>query len=317
MSTGLIALLDDIAALSKVVAASLDDAAAQASKAGAKAAGIVIDDAAVTPRYVVGLASERELPIIWRIARGSLFNKLVILLPAALALSLLAPWAIVPLLMLGGLYLCLEGAHKVSDLVWPHAAHDAEPAGPTGEEAKIASAIRTDFILSAEIMAIALSTVAASPLVLQAVVLAVVGVGMTGLVYGAVALIVRADDVGAALALSPDRARAALGRAIVAGMPPFLRGLSVVGMIAMLWVGGGILIHGLYELGWPAPEHAVMAAAGALRPDVPVVGPVAAWLVSAGLAAVIGLGAGAAVAVLERYAYAPLARRWARSFSGA
>ncbi len=214
MSTGLIALLDDVAGLAKVAAASLDDAAGQAARAGAKAAGVVVDDAAVTPRYVVGFTADRELPIIGKIALGSLKNKLVFLLPLALALSLVAPWAITPLLMLGGGFLCYEGAEKVWEALRPHAAHhDADGAGAAGQDAaqfereKVNSAIKTDLILSAEIMAIVLSTVAAetSSFWMQAAVLAVVGAGITGLVYGAVALIVKADDVGLSLADSVEK----------------------------------------------------------------------------------------------------------------
>ncbi|MBC7800840.1 MAG: DUF808 domain-containing protein [Gemmatimonadaceae bacterium] len=207
MASGLIALLDDVAGLAKVAAATIDDAAGQAARAGVKAAGVVIDDAAVTPRYVTGFAASRELPIIGKIALGSLKNKIVFLLPGALLLSAVVPWAINPLLMFGGLYLCFEGAEKVYEAVWPHAAHDtaAEPveADPAQlEQQKISGAIKTDFILSAEIMALTLATVPDASFVMQAVVLALVGVGITGLVYGAVALIVKADDVGLALASS-------------------------------------------------------------------------------------------------------------------
>src|SRR5690242_15441884 len=201
MSIGLIALLDDIAAIAKVAAASLDDVAAQAAKAGAKAAGVVIDDAAVTPRYVVGFSASRELPIVGKIAMGSLKNKLIYLLPAALLLSVLAPWAITPLLMIGGAYLCYEGSEKVFEALLPHGAHEHEAAvgeavqgTQSVEGQKVNSAIKTDFILSAEIMAITLGTVADASSWMQALVLAVVGIGITALVYGVVALIVKADD---------------------------------------------------------------------------------------------------------------------------
>lgn len=247
MSTGLIALLDDVAALAKAAAVSLDDVAAQAAKAGSKAAGIVIDDAAVTPRYVVGLAADRELPIIKSIALGSLKNKLILLLPGALLLSAFAPWLITPLLMAGGAYLVYEGLHKAVGLVRPgHGEKAAEPAGT--ETDRVASAIRTDFILSAEIMAITLAAVSGVETWKQALVLAVTGLGMTVLVYGAVAVIVKADDAGLALAQSGSSSARSLGRAIVKGMPLFLQALSVVGMIAMIWVGAGILVHGFHEL---------------------------------------------------------------------
>jgi len=305
MASGLIALLDDVAAIAKLAAASLDDAAAQAAKASSKAAGIVIDDAAVTPRYVVGFAAERELPVIGRIAKGSLRNKFLWLLPGALILSFAAPWLITPLLMIGGVYLCLEGYHKVLDLVRPHAHGDHDAASPGTEEnltsqqieeQRVASAVRTDFILSAEIMAIALGSVAEKPIWLQAIVLAVVGLAMTVLVYGAVAIIVKADDFGANLALSSAGAARAAGRAIVTGMPGLLKGLSLVGMFAMLWVGGGILVHGLHVLGVHGPEAAIHH--GAAEPlakgfPVPALAGLIEWLVAAVLSGLIGLLVGA------------------------
>ncbi len=283
MSTGLIALLDDIAAISKMAAASLDDVAAQAAKAGSKAAGIVIDDTAVTPRYVVGLAAERELPIIRQIAIGSLKNKLLFLLPGALLLSYLAHWAITPLLMLGGVYLCLEGFHKVLELFHPP-ANGAEGTAVTGrpremEEQRVAGAIRTDFILSAEIMAITLAGAAGSSIWTQGAILAVVGIGMTALVYGVVGLIVKADDVGLAMAQTSNRAVRALGRGIVSGMPLFLKTLSLVGMLAMLWVGGGIVIHGF---GTASPEETIAQAAS-------VHSGIWNWLIQATLSGLVGL----------------------------
>jgi predicted DNA repair protein MutK len=278
----------------------------------------VIDDAAVTPRYVVGLAAERELPIVRKIATGSLKNKMLFLLPGALALSVLAPWVITPLLMAGGAFLCLEGFHKVMDLVRPHQPQeDADlvagmvrpQSAEEVENERVASAIRTDFILSAEIMAITLGSVSASPFWMQALVLAAVGVLMTVLVYGAVALIVKADDAGVALAQSERSAGVrALGRGIVAGMPPFLKALSVVGMVAMLWVGGGILIHGLHELGVHGPEAWVHGLAEGASAAVPALKGLVGWLVNAGVAAVIGLGVGALVEGLVKV-LAPLVRR--------
>jgi uncharacterized protein len=313
MTSGLIALLDDITALAKVAASSLDDAGAMAAKAGGKAAGIVIDDAAVTPRYVVGLSADRELPIIGKIAKGSLKNKMLILLPGALGLSLVAPWSITPLLMAGGAFLCLEGYHKVLHLVRPHHedAGDASTATTAAEleQERVSSAIRTDFILSAEIMAITLAAVSASPLWTQAFVLAVVGLGMTLLVYGAVALIVKADDAGVALARSGAGAVRVLGRAIVTGMPVFLKVLSFVGMIAMLWVGGGILIHGLHEMGVHGPEKAVHHAAESFAALLPSLHGLLAWLGQAGIAAVLGVIVGAIVDPLVKHVLVPL---WAR-----
>ena len=291
LSTGLIALLDDIVAISKVAAASLDDLAMQSAKAGSKAAGIVIDDTAVTPRYVVGFAAERELPIIWKIAFGSLRNKLLILLPGALGLSHFAPWAITPLLSVGGVYLSLEGFHKVAEMFHPPAKTDgnAEAVADGGpqeiENQRVASAIRTDFILSAEIMAITLAGATGSPIGTQGAILGVVGIGMTALVYGVVGLIVKADDAGLAIAQSSNPQVRALGRAIVSGMPLFLKTLSIVGMLAMLWVGGGIIVHGLHEFGVSGPErmihHAASGASGMLN-----------WLIQASLSGLVGLIAG-------------------------
>ena len=275
---GLLALLDDVVALTKLAAATLDDAAAQAVKASAKAAGVVIDDAAVTPRYVTGLAAQRELPIIGRIAIGSLKNKLLFLLPAALLLSAFLPQAITPLLMLGGLYLCFEGYEKVHHMLARpapattcrrQAGGRARQGDKALEDEKVAGAIRTDFILSAEIMAIALATITAPDLVTQALVLAAVAVLITVGVYGAVALIVKADDFGVRLALRNGAVSGPVGRALVYGMPPFLEALSFVGMLAMLWVGGGILVHGLAEYGVTAPEHLIHAVSEAVREAVP------------------------------------------------
>ncbi len=302
--SGLLALLDDVAAIAKLAAATLDDAAAQAAKAGAKAAGVVIDDAAVTPRYVTGLAAKREIPIVGRIALGSLKNKLVFLLPAALGLSQFAPWAITPLLMLGGLYLAFEGYEKVHAMLTGHGEAtlvEAE-AGPqldakALEDQRVTGAIRTDFILSAEIMAIALASISAPDVLTRGVVLAGVGIMITVLVYGAVALIVKADDLGVYLAQRGGRLTAPVGRLLVHGMPPFLRALAFIGMIAMLWVGGGILVHGLAELGWHGPEHVIHGAAAAAGKALPFMGGFVAWLAGALGASVVGLVAGGLVAL--------------------
>ncbi|MFN8832035.1 MAG: DUF808 domain-containing protein [Labrys sp. (in: a-proteobacteria)] len=305
MSVGLLALLDDVAALAKVAAASLDDVAANAAKAGAKAAGVVIDDAAVTPRYVVGFASERELPIVGKIAWGSLRNKMLVLLPGALALSLLAPWAITPLLMIGGAFLCFEGAEKIHGALFPHAHADDHAEVETGdatpqsvEDDRVAGAIRTDFILSAEIMAITLAAVPDSSFAMQALVLAVVGIGITAAVYGAVALIVKADDAGVAMARvaggsAPAALTRLLGRGLVLGMPVFLSVLSVVGTAAMIWVGGGILLHGLEVYGLPGPADAIHGVAAAIGGAMPVAGGFVTWLVDATGAGIIGLAIGA------------------------
>ncbi len=300
--SGLLALLDDVAAIAKAAAASVDDIAAGAARAGAKAAGVVVDDAAVTPAYLGGLPAARELPIVARIAAGSLRNKLLILLPAALVLSLVAPSTITPILMAGGVYLGFEGAEK---LVHRLAGHDGQAAEAPAlsaahlEERRVAGAIKTDFVLSAEIMTIALAALPPDQgLALRAVVLAVVAVALTALVYGSVAVLVKVDDLGLHLAA---RARSAAGRAfgrgLVRGMPAVLAALSAAGTAAMLWVGGGILIHGAEELGWAAPSRLVHDAARGLAAVLPAaVAPAAGWAAGAALAAAAGLAAGAAAA---------------------
>ncbi len=254
--SGLLALLDDVAGIAKVAAASVDDVAAAAGKAGAKTAGVIIDDAAVTPKYVQGFAPARELPIIWRIARGSLFNKIVLLLPVAMLLANFAPWMITPLLMLGGSYLCFEGAEKIFHVLFPHGSHvieeDMNVRDPGHlEEQKVKGAIKTDFILSAEIMTIALAAIEVPNVWMQAATLAVVGIGVTLAVYGSVGVIVKMDDVGLFVAQNGKLGLTrALGRGLVKAMPKIMKILSVVGTAAMLWVGGSIIIHGLEELGF-------------------------------------------------------------------
>ena len=321
MSVGLIALLDDIAAIAKVAAASLDDVVSQAAKAGVKAAGVVIDDTAVTPGYVIGFAAKRELPIVGKIAAGSLRNKLLILLPVALALSYFLPWAITPLLMFGGAYLCYEGVEKLFEAIMPHHAHQHEAElgtvalqARTLEDEKVASAIKTDFILSAEIMAITLAALPAGSILMQAIVLALVGIGITVAVYGVVALIVKADDAGVALARN-DRVSAigsvarALGRALVQGMPVFLIFLSAVGTAAMIWVGGGIVLHGVETYGPPSIGHAVHAATEAAGHALPSVAGALGWIVEAAISGIIGLIVGAASIPIIGFAVAPAWKR--------
>ncbi len=312
MSIGLIGLIDDVVGIAKIAAASLDDVTAQATRAGVKAAGLVVDDTAVTPRYVVGFAASRELPIIAKITIGSLRNKLILLLPAALALSYFAPWVITPLLMVGGLYLCFEGAEKVLHaLGWHDAQTDAHGSTKPGEEhlptalltpeeeaRRVKGAIRTDFILSAEIMAITLSTVAASSFVTQAVVLAIVGIGITLLVYGVVALIVKADDVGLAMANRDGLVSGPIGRMIVRLMPGFLQTLSIVGTAAMLWVGGGIILHGLEEFGLHALPDAVHHVAGLIAAQAGTFTALVGWFFNALGAGVIGLALGGVTAAI-------------------
>lgn len=300
MASGLIALLDDIAVIAKLAAASLDDVGLAATKAGSKAAGVVIDDAAVTPSYVTEFTPDRELPIIWSITKGSLRNKLLFILPTALALSQFVPWAITPILMLGGLYLCFEGAEKLLEKLGDekHGETLGDPIADLAEfeRDRIAGAVRTDFILSAEIMAIALGEVASEPFVTRALILALVGVVITVLVYGAVALIVKMDDIGLHLAEKRGSMAQRIGRGLVTGMPSLLAILSSVGTLAMLWVGGGILLHGSHEIGLHAPsdiahglQHAVEAISGPL-------GGVLGWLSYAAASALVGLVLGALAA---------------------
>jgi predicted DNA repair protein MutK len=286
--SGLLALLDDVAAIAKVAASSVDDIAAAAAKAGAKAAGVVIDDAAVTPKYVHGFAADRELPIIRRIALGSIRNKLVILLPALLALDHFLPQAITPLLMLGGAYLCFEGAEKVVHAFAPHADHEVEKDFDTKdpahlEEEKVAGAIKTDFILSAEIMTIALATIESPSFWLQAVTLAVVGIFITIAVYGAVALIVKMDDVGLHMAATGRTSWGrALGRGLVLAMPKLMTFLSTVGTAAMLWVGGNIVIHGLEVTHlWAWPYTTIHHLAEVVANAVPAAQGFVTWAVTA------------------------------------
>ena len=320
MSIGLIALLDDVAAIAKVAAASLDDVVAQAAKAGVKAAGVVIDDAAVTPRYVIGFAASRELPIVVKIAVGSLRNKLIYLTPAALALSAFAPGAITPLLMVGGAYLCFEGAEKLAEKAFPHVTHQAEEVAVPRtadaqalEDRKVAGAIRTDFILSAEIVAITLAAVPAHDLWMQATVLILVGIAITVGVYGAVAVIVKADDVGVALArnASPSAWGAlmrTIGRIVVRGMPGFLTILGAVGTAAMIWVGGGIIVHGLEVYGFDALAHLIHGAAERAAGLVPAAANVVSWLVTALGSGLVGSAVGAGLIPAAAYVVAPILR---------
>lgn len=311
--SGLLALLDDVAAIAKLAAAQLDDIAAQASKAGAKAAGVVIDDAAVTPKYVTGLPAARELPIVWKIARASFFNKLVILLPAALLINAFLPWLLTPLLMIGGAYLCFEGAEKVWHVFVPHKEHGPQQAETLDaahlEEQRVKGAIKTDFILSAEIMTISLSQIESDTLWLQAAALAAVAIGITALVYGVVALLVKADDFGLLLTSKGRLALVrAVGHAIVKSMPSVMRIIATVGTVAMLWVGGSILVHGLHDLGVHAPYEQIKNAAKIASNSVGSAKGFVTWLVTAGLDGIIGLAVGLLLIPIVTWAVLPLAR---------
>lgn len=297
MAGGLAALLDDIAALAKLAAASVDDVGAAAARASAKSAGVVIDDTAVTPRYVHGFTADRELPIIKRIARGSIRNKLLIILPVILVLSQFVPWLLTPILMVGGTYLCFEGAEKIWEKLAHHEHHEAPAAmvGPGHEESMVKGAIRTDLILSAEIMVIALNEVADEPFPTRALVLVIVAFLITALVYGVVALIVKMDDIGLALAQRPSAGSQRVGLLLVRAMPRVLAFLSTLGMVAMLWVGGHILLNGLDELGWSwlydqvhHLEEMVADATGAL-------GGFLGWTTNTVASAAFGLLVGAVV----------------------
>ncbi|CAN5291748.1 DUF808 domain-containing protein [soil metagenome] len=299
MAGGLIGLLDDVAALARLAAASIDDVGAAAGRATAKAAGVVIDDAAVTPQYVRGLAANRELPIIRRIAVGSFRNKLLIILPAALLLSQFLPGLLTPILMIGGAYLCYEATHKIWGAVTGHGHGDHSGGVPPTEDELVAGAVRTDLILSAEIMVISLNEVAAEGFLSRLAILVVVAVAITVAVYGVVALIVKMDDVGLRLAQRGEGSTARLGRALVSGMPKVLAVLSVVGTAAMLWVGGHILLIGLDELGLHAPYDVVHGAEEAVHEAVAGIGGLLAWLLNTAASAVLGLAVGALVVVAQ------------------
>jgi len=293
-------LLDDVAALAKLAAASIDDVGAAAARASMKAAGVVVDDTAVTPAYVQGLAARRELPIIMQIAKGSLRNKLLFILPVAIALSEVAPTLVEIILMAGGVFLCYEGAHKILHAVkGDDHDHDVPAAvkGPEAERATVSGAIRTDFILSAEIMVISLKEVIDEPLLARAVILVVVALLVTAVVYGLVAGIVKMDDAGLALTQRASLQAQGLGRRLVKAMPVLLRWLARIGTAAMLWVGGHILLVGSDELGWHGPYDLVhdlekiVDGAGSLS-------GVLVWLANTAASAVIGLSVGLLVAIV-------------------
>ncbi|MCF2571990.1 DUF808 domain-containing protein [Brevibacterium sp. UCMA 11754] len=303
MAGGLFALLDDVAALVRLSAASLDDVAAGASRAGVKAAGVVVDDAAVTPKFVEGVNPKRELPIIKRIAFGSLINKILIILPIILLLSEFLPWLLTPLLMVGGTYLCFEGAEKIFEKFgWIE--HHEEPKKESkhgkkndgdAEKKIVRSAITTDFVLSCEIMVIALNEVASEDLLPRAIILVVVALAITIGVYGSVALIVKMDDIGLHMAQKEKPSTQKFGRFLVKAMPKLLGGLSVIGTFAMLWVGGHIILVGTDELGFHALydfvhhlEEPVAAVAG--------VGGFLGWLVNTFFSLILGAVWGGIVA---------------------
>jgi uncharacterized protein len=311
MAGGLVGLFDDVAALAKLAAASVDDVALAAGKASMKAAGVVVDDAAVTPAYVRGLAADRELPIIKRIALGSMRNKLLIILPVALLLSAIAPKVVEVILMFGGCFLAYEGAHKVIHAL-RHDDHEHDVPvtlqGPGAEAATVSGAIRTDFILSAEIMVISLKEVIDEPLLARGVILVLVGTLITVVVYGVVALIVKMDDLGLKLAERPSPKARRVGLLLVTGMPKLLAWLSVIGTAAMLWVGGHIILVGFDELGWTSPYHLVHDLEG-LVDGVPGIGGVLAWLVNTAASALVGFVVGAVIATVVTFVQSKLSAR--------
>ncbi len=297
--SGFVALLDDIAALAKLAAASVDDVSAAAGKASAKAAGVVVDDTAVTPRYVHGFTADRELPMIKRIAKGSLRNKLLFILPAALLLSEFAPTLVEVILMIGGTYLCFEGAEKIYEKFGKHhdAAKDLPAAvvGPEEEEAMVRGAIRTDFILSGEIMVISLKEVIDEGFAARAAILVIVAIVITAVVYGIVALIVKMDDIGLRLAEGSSTTSQKVGTGLVKAMPKLLVGLSNVGTVAMLWVGGHILLVGADELGWHAPYEWVHHREEDIVDAVGGIGGALAWTFNTAVSALIGIVVGGIV----------------------
>jgi uncharacterized protein len=299
MPSGLAALLDDIAGITKLAAASLDDVSAAAGKAGTKAVGVVVDDAAVTPGYAMGFTPDRELPIVWKIALGSFRNKLLFLLPGALILSAFAPWAVTPILMVGGAYLAFEATEKIIEAFARHevAGEEVEDLALSSAELeaqKVSGAIRTDLILSGEIMAIALADVADKPLAIQAGALALIGVLLTVAVYGVVGLIVKMDDIGLHLAKGRSVALQGVGRGLVKAMPVTMEALTVIGTAAMLWVGGGIIVHGLEHFHLTPVPHWVEGASH-WASQVPGVGAVTGWLAMAAGSAVVGLIVGGVI----------------------
>ncbi len=306
MPSGLIALLDDVAMIAKLASASLDDIAGATAKAGAKAAGVVIDDTAVTPRYVTGLSPERELPIIWKIALGSLRNKLLFLLPGAIGLAAFAPFLITPLLMLGGAYLAFEATEKILEVVLNDHHHQSDllqaDTPQELEDRQVQGAIRTDFILSAEIVAIALNALGDLSLWEKAAALVFVSVAITVGVYGAVGLIVKLDDIGLHMAKRKSRATQSFGRGLIHIVPKLLSSLSAIGTAAMLWVGGGILLHGMEELGAPAIPHKIHDIAHHIAEAVGggVFGAILEWISNAIGAAIAGAVIGGVLAMIIR-----------------
>lgn len=294
MAGGLAALLDDVATLARAAAASIDDVGAAATKASIKATGVVVDDTAVTPRYVTGIDPKRELPIIKKIAIGSLRNKLLFILPAIMILSQFVPWIVMPILMLGGAYLAFEGAEKLWEALRGGGGEEDSNEGKT--EDQIASgAIRTDFILSSEIMVISLKEVENEPFFSRLAILIVVAIIITILVYGVVALIVKMDDVGLHLRQKDSSFSQKMGDLLVKGMPKVLSVLSTVGIAAMLWVGGHILLMGLDDIGWHWPMEQVHHFEHWVHDSTGPLGGVLGWFANTLGSALVGLVVGGVI----------------------
>ena len=294
MAGGLFALLDDVALIARSAASSVDDVAALAGKTSVKAAGVVVDDAAVTPQYVEGIKPQRELPMIWRITKGSLINKLVIILPIAMILSWIAPWALTPILMCGGTYLCFEGAEKILHHLLPHREKETESVqekGADAEDSLVKSAITTDLILSSEIMVISLNEVIDQPFWMRLGALIFVGIILTLGVYGAVGLLVKMDDIGMALN-ERHNGKSTVGNALVKGMPIVLDIIGVIGTAAMLWVGGHIVVKGLHEFGMNQPHEFIASVTEKISNGA------LAWLAETGMSMVCGLILGTVIATI-------------------
>ena len=294
MAGGLFALLDDVALIARSAASSVDDVAALAGKTSVKAAGVVVDDAAVTPQYVEGIKPQRELPMIWRITKGSLINKLVIILPIAMILSWIAPWALTPILMCGGTYLCFEGAEKILHHLLPHREKETESVqekGADAEDSLVKSAITTDLILSSEIMVISLNEVIDQPFWMRLGALIFVGIILTLGVYGAVGLLVKMDDIGMALN-ERHNGKSTVGNALVKGMPIVLDIIGVIGTAAMLWVGGHIVVKGLHEFGMNQPHEFIVSVTEKISNGA------LAWLAETGMSMVCGLVLGTVIATI-------------------
>ena len=294
MAGGLFALLDDVALIARSAASSVDDVAALAGKTSVKAAGVVVDDTAVTPQYVEGIKPQRELPMIWRITKGSLINKLVIILPIAMILSWIAPWALTPILMCGGTYLCFEGAEKILHHLLPHREKETESVqekGADAEDSLVKSAITTDLILSSEIMVISLNEVIDQPFWMRLGALIFVGIILTLGVYGAVGLLVKMDDIGIALN-ERHNGKSTVGTALVKGMPIVLDIIGVIGTAAMLWVGGHIVVKGLHEFGMNQPHEFIASVTEKISNGA------LAWLAETGMSMVCGLVLGTVIATI-------------------